>query len=255
MYKEYILEVNNLFYNFNGLKAVNDCTFKLLQGSITGLIGPNGGGKTTLFNLISGNLKPVRGSIFLKGSRIDSLNSSNICTRGLTRTFQIARDLENMNIIDNMLLAAKYQRGESLFRAIINSKLTRAQEEKNIEKALTILSQVGLYAMKENYPCDLSGGQKKMLDVARAIMTSPEILLLDEPTSGASYKETQKLMDYIVKLRTENVLSIFIVEHKMEVIMKICDKIIVMNSGGIIAEGTPEEIQNNKIVKEVYLGN
>jgi branched-chain amino acid transport system ATP-binding protein len=174
--------------------------------------------------------------------------------RGLVRTFQIARELKNMTLLENMLLAPKGQFGERLAYAIVQPPRVLGRERENLGKARKILEIVGLRHLENELATNLSGGQRKMLEVARALMTEPEMLLLDEPTAGATFEETRKLMGYIETLRRDQGLTFLIVEHKMEVIMNLCDKIFVMNNGQKLAQGTPREVQQNRQVIEAYLG-
>ena len=249
-----LLEAREVVKDFGGLRAVDHCSLSVERRSICGLIGPNGAGKTTLFDLLTGFYKPNSGTVLFKEQRIDGMEPHLICLQGLVRTFQIARELKNMTLLENMLLAPKGQYGEILGYAIARPPKVLARERENLEKALGILEIVGLEHLKNEVAINLSGGQRKMLEVARALMTEPEMLLLDEPTAGATFEETRKLMDYIEKLRKEHGLTFLIVEHKMEVIMNLCDKIFVMNNGRKLTEGTPQEVQRNPQVIEAYLG-
>ena len=250
----FLLEAKDLVKDFGGLRAVDHCSIAVEKGSICGLIGPNGAGKTTLFDLLTGFYRPNSGIVLFKKERIEGLEPHEICRRGLVRTFQIARELKNMTLLENMLLAPKGQFGENLAYAILQPPRVLERERENLRKARQILEIVGLRHLENELATNLSGGQRKMLEVARALMTDPEMLLLDEPTAGATFEETRKLMDYIETLRRENSLTFLIVEHKMEVIMNLCDKILVMNNGQRLAQGTPREVQQNRQVIEAYLG-
>jgi len=250
----FLLEAKEVVKDFGGLRAVDHCSIAVEKGSICGLIGPNGAGKTTLFDLLTGFYKPNSGSVHFKEQRIDGLDPHEICLRGLVRTFQIARELKNMTLLENMLLAPKGQFGENLAYAILQPPRVLGRERENLRKARQILEIVGLRHLENELATNLSGGQRKMLEVARALMTDPEMLLLDEPTAGATFEETRKLMEYIETLRRGHVLTFLIVEHKMEVIMNLCDQIFVMNNGQRLAQGTPREVQQNRQVIEAYLG-
>ncbi|RLB05169.1 MAG: ABC transporter ATP-binding protein [Deltaproteobacteria bacterium] len=248
-----ILEAKEVYKYFGGIKAVDGFSMEVENKSITGLIGPNGAGKTTFFNVAAGIYQPDRGDIFFKGEQIGGLRPDQICQKGLTRTFQIARGLGEMTVWENVMLAPKAQTGESPFGAFI-FKRVKKEEKENWEKAAALLQEMGLYEQRNEYAKNLSAGQRKMLEITRAIMTDPEILLLDEPTAGATVDETKKIMAEIERLRDEKGLTFLVVEHKMEVIMNICNPIYVMHNGQNLAVGDPKDIQGNKQVREVYLG-
>lgn len=249
-----VLATKEILKKFGGLKAVDNFFIEVEQGAIAGLIGPNGAGKTTLFNVISGFYKPDRGEVVFKDKRIDGLSPWQISRKGLTRTFQIARGLKGMSVMENMLVAPRDQLGENPVRAILNDSKVKGEESKYIDKANGLLKKCGLFNRRNDYAGDLSVGETKTLEVTRALMTDPEVLLLDEPTAGTTVRDTQTIMDYIRELREDKGLTFLIVEHKMEVIMNMCEWIVVMVNGQRFADGTPEEIQANEGVREIYLG-
>jgi ABC-type branched-subunit amino acid transport system ATPase component len=248
-----IFEAKEVYKHFGGIKAVDGFSMEVGEKQITGLIGPNGAGKTTFFNVAGGIYSPDRGEISFKGDRIGGLRPDQICQKGLTRTFQIARGLGEMTVWENVMLAPKKQTGESPFGAFLFGQV-REQEKEHWERAAGLLQEMGLYGQRNEYAKNLSAGERKMLEISRAIMTDPEILLLDEPTAGATVDETKRIMAEIRRLRDERGYTFLVVEHKMEVIMNICDPIYVMHNGQNLAVGSPREVQTNKQVREVYLG-
>ncbi len=249
-----ILKVENVTKNFGGLRAVRGCSIEVEKGSIVGLIGPNGAGKTTLFNVITGMYKPDEGQVIFNGEDISGLRPDQICQRGITRTFQVSRELKVMTLLENIMLAFKNQKGESIFAGILQPASVREQERRNLKKSLEILKAVNLYDFRNESVAVLSGGQRKMLELGQALATEPDMLLLDEPTAGATAAETTMVINTIRKMREEQGITFLIVEHKMEVIMGICDKIIVMSYGEKLMEGTADEVQHNEQVREAYLG-
>ena len=240
--------------DFGGLRAVNNCSIEVEKGFIVGLIGPNGAGKTTLFNVITGMYKPDAGRVVFKGEDITGLRPDLICQRGITRTFQISRELKTMTLLEIIMLAFKDQSGENIIRGIFNSSSVKEQERRNLEKSLKILKAMKLYELRNEPVAILSGGQRKMLELGQASATGPEMLLLDEPTAGATVAETAMLVSFIRRMREEQLLTFLIVEHKMDVIMGICDKIIVISYGEKLMEGSADEVRQNEQVREAYLG-
>ncbi|MFQ6054846.1 MAG: ABC transporter ATP-binding protein, partial [Methanosarcinales archaeon] len=214
---------------------------------IAGLLGPNGAGKTTLFNLISGFYKPNSGKIYFKGKRIDRLPTFKIAREGMVRTFQITRALSKMTVLENMMLGPKYQSGENIMNLWLKPKKVKKQEESIKEKALDVLEFFDLLDLKDEYAGALSGGQKKLLELARALMTDPEMLLLDEPFAGVNPTLAMKLLKHIETLRKDKEISFLIIEHDIPMITKISDKIFVMNEGNLIVEGSPEEIKRENV--------
>ena len=249
-----MLKAESVVKNFGGLRAVDRCSFEVDKGSIVGLIGPNGAGKTTLFNVVTGMYRPDAGRVLFKGEEISYLRPDEICHRGITRTFQVSRELKIMTVLENMLLAFKGQKGESALRAVLKPASDLEQEKENLKRSVEILKTLNLYELRNESVAILSGGQRKMLEVGQALATGPELLLLDEPTAGATFAETGTVVNFIKWLREEQGLTFLIVEHKMEVIMNICDRIIVVNYGKKLMEGTPAEVRANKEVREAYLG-
>jgi len=248
-----LLSVHDVEKSFGGIKAVNGCFLDVEKCMIAGLIGPNGAGKTTLFNLISGFYKPNSGKIYFKGKRIDRLPTFKIAREGMVRTFQITRALSKMTVLENMMLGPKYQSGENIMNLWLKPKKVKKQEESIKEKALDVLEFFDLLDLRDEYAGALSGGQKKLLELARALMTDPEMLLLDEPFAGVNPTLAMKLLKHIETLREQG-MTFLIIEHDIHKITKISDKIFVMNEGNLIVEGSPEEIKRDKRVLDAYLG-
>ena len=248
-----MLEIECVEKSFGGIKAVDRCSLKVEEGSITGLIGPNGAGKTTLFNLITGFYKPDEGAIRFLGNRIDSLSPHKIARRAISRTFQIPRELKEMTVLENMMLIPSRQKGEKIWNSFLRPGQVRRQERKIMEKALQVLEFVELIKLRDDYAKSLSSGQKKLLELARTLMSDPEMILLDEPGAGVNPTLMKKLIGNIEKLREEG-KTFFLIEHDMDLITNLCDRVIVMNKGRELAEGKPDDIKRNEEVLEAYLG-
>ena len=249
------LRVEGLVKQFGGVTAVDGATFEVEQGSLTGLIGPNGAGKSTTFNCITGVHEPTGGTIHFKNEEITGLEPYQIARRGLVRTFQIARELEEMTVLENLMLAPKGQTGESAIRAVtpgLRGEVVE-QEEALRERAWETLDFFEIDHLATEHAGNLSGGQRKLLEMARALMTDPEMVLLDEPLAGVNPTLEEKLLDRIHQLRADG-YTFLLVEHDMDVIMENCEHVIVMHQGSVLAEGTGDEIRNDERVIEAYLG-
>jgi branched-chain amino acid transport system ATP-binding protein len=249
-----MLRVEGVYKSFGGLMAVCDCSFKVEKGSITGLIGPNGAGKTTLFNIIAGRYKPDRGRIFFEDQEIDGLPPHKIFHQKLYRTFQITREFAQMTVLENLMLMPEDQIGENIWNTWFRGGSVKRQEHELLKKAEEVLDFVELGDLKNEYAGSLSGGQKKLLELGRSLMADPEMVLLDEPGAGVNPTLMRKLVDNIRRLRDEKNITFLLIEHNMDLIMELCNPIIVMSEGRKLAEGAPEEIRNNEQVLEAYLG-
>jgi branched-chain amino acid transport system ATP-binding protein len=249
------LEVEGLRRTFGGIVAVDDVSFDVERGTMTGLIGPNGAGKSTTFNLITGMLEPDAGTVRFNGEDITGLEPHEIANQGLARTFQIARELEEMTVLENMMLAPKGQIGESLWRSVmpITRGEVREQETDQLERVWEVLDFFEIDHLAEEYAGNLSGGQRKLLEMARALLTDPDMLLLDEPFAGVNPSLEKRLLEHIHELREQG-YTFLIVEHDMDLIMNNCERVIVMHQGRILKDGTPAEIKESEEVIEAYLG-
>ena len=248
-----MLKVENVHKSFGGILALNGVTFSVEPNSITWLIGPNGSGKSTLFNVISGFYNKDRGEVYFKGKKIEGIEPYRIAMLGVGRTFQISEVPEKMTVLENLLLAPKSQIGEGIFNVFLHPLKIKRENEKLLKDAYEILELVQLYDLRNEYAGNLSGGQKKLLSLGRILMSDPILLLLDEPTAGVNPTLIRDLIVAIKNLRAEKGQTILLVEHNMKVISEICDRVIVLDFGKKIAEGTPEEIQKNEKVLEAYL--
>ncbi len=248
-----ILKIERVYKNFGGILALNGVSFTVESSSITGLIGPNGSGKSTLFNVISGFYRKDGGEIYFQGQKIEGLEPYSIAMLGIGRTFQISEVPEKTTVLENLLLAPKKQCGEGIFNVFLNPKRIKQEHERHLNHALDILELVQLRDLKNEYAENLSGGQKKLLSLGRILMSEPKLLLLDEPTAGVNPTLVKDLMVAIRNLRDQQGITILLVEHNMRVISEICERVIVLDFGQKIAEGTPEEIQRSEEVLEAYL--
>lgn len=250
----HILSVRDVQKHFGGIRAVDGISLDVAPNRITGLIGPNGAGKTTLFNVISGFYRPDTGEIYFKGNRIDGLSLHETFKKGLCRTFQISRELKLMTVLENLMLVPPDQEGENLLKTWFFPRRVVQQEGGNREKALKALDSVGLLHLKDEYAGNLSGGQKRMLELARAMMADPDLILFDEPGAGVNPSERRELADHIRRLVSELGKTVFLIGHEMDLVMDVCDPIIVMDRGKKLCEGSPDEVSSDPRVLECYLG-
>jgi branched-chain amino acid transport system ATP-binding protein len=249
-----ILHIQSVSKHFGGVQAVRDCSLEVRSGSITGLIGPNGAGKTTLFNLITGFHRPDAGHIFLREEEITGLEPHEIFRKRLFRTFQIARDYREMTVLENLLIIPEHQIGEKIWNVWFRGRPIRNQERANVRKALQVLEFIELGDKKDLPAKYLSGGEKKLLEIGRMMMVELDMVLLDEPGAGVPPLMQNRILEHIRRLSQEQGLTLFIVEHDMDIIMNVCQTIIVMSDGSKLAEGTPRDIRSDERVVEAYLG-
>jgi ABC-type branched-subunit amino acid transport system ATPase component len=248
-----LLKVEGLTHAFGGVKAVADCSLSVQSGAVTALIGPNGAGKSTLVNVVSGFYQKQQGRVIFDGKETGGWPPYRIARRGLIRTFQISRDYGGMTVLENMMVPPQSQAGESLFNALFRPRLVAADEKRHLEKACDLLNTFGLYEKRKDYARDLSGGQKRLLEMARALMADPKLLLLDEPMAGVNPALAEQLAAHILELRATGI-TFLVIEHNLGIVDQICERVIVMANGSTLATGTMAELRANTAVVEAYLG-
>ena len=249
-----ILHVENISKFFGGLAAVNNCSLKIKKGSITGIIGPNGSGKTTLFNLIAGNLKSSKGSVIFNNENITNMPSYQLFSKGLLRTFQIAHEFSNLTVLENLMMVPSNQSGENLITALINPKLVEREEDQLKEKALEVIEFLNLKHLSNELAGNLSGGQKKLLELGRTMMVDAKLVLLDEVGAGVNRTLLKDLGTAILRLNKEKGYTFCMIEHDIDFISRMCDPVIVMSEGSVLFEGTSDEVKKNDKVIDSYLG-
>ncbi|MEM9216480.1 MAG: ABC transporter ATP-binding protein [Cyanobacteria bacterium P01_F01_bin.150] len=250
---DHLLQAHQISKRFGGVLALDNVSLSVDSGSITGLIGPNGAGKTTLFTILASFTQPDTGSILFDGHSLDHLSPHQLTRYGLVRTFQVARVLSRLSVLENVLLAAQRHPGESIWQVWLRPHRVRTEENRQRKRAMDILESVGLAHMAHDYAGALSGGQRKLLELARALMVQPKLILLDEPAAGVNPTLIQQICDHIQRWNQQGI-SFLIIEHNMDVIMSLCDRVWVLAEGRNLANGDPQDIQTNPQVLEAYLG-
>jgi len=251
---EHILEVKDISVSFGGVQPVRGVSFGLTENSFTSIIGPNGAGKTSLFNLISGINKVDAGEIIFRGEALQDIHIHKIAQKGLVRTFQGAKVIRRLTVAENLMMAVQGNPGDNL-RGFLNPRARSSFESKSREEAMRRLEQVGLTKFADEFAGILSGGQRKLLDLSRALMTKPSLLLLDEPFAGVNPTLVEKLLNVLEELRKDQEMTFLLIEHDLETVMRISDRVIVMAEGKIIADGLPNSIYENEVVIDAYLGS
>lgn len=250
-----MLRVEHLVHHFGGVNAVDDCSLTVPAGKITALIGPNGAGKSTLINVVSGFYSSQKhGKVAFDDHDITYWPAHRRARAGLIRTFQISRGYGGMTVLENLMVPPQEQAGESLLNAILRPGLVAREEQRHLEKALQILNTFGLYEKRDEYARNLSGGQKRLLEMARALMADPKLLLLDEPMAGVNPALAEQLAQHIVDLARETGITFLLVEHNLGIVDQICNHVIVMANGRALMTGTMIEVRANQQVVEAYLG-
>ncbi len=233
---------------------MRDCSFTIEEGTITGLIGPNGAGKTTTFNMIAGELAPTSGRIIYQGEDIAGLPTHQMFHRGIVRTFQIPHEFAKMTVLENLMVVPPAQPGEHIFNNWINPRAVRAREEEVRDKAETALEFLSISHLRDERAGNLSGGQKKLLELGRTMMTDAKLVLLDEPGAGVNPTLVLKIIDMIAQLKAERGYTFCIIEHDMDLIASLCDPVIVLAEGTVLTEGSMDEVRSNPEVLDAYLG-
>lgn len=249
-----IIEVQDVTKRFGNVLAVDHCSLSVEKGSITGLIGPNGAGKTTMFNMVAGTFAPTSGRILLDGEDVTRLPAHELFSRGLLRTFQIAQEFSHMTALENLMMVPAGQAGENLFNAFFRRGKLSVEEAETRRKAEDVLGVLRLTHVKNELAGNLSGGQKKLLELGRVMMTSPRVVLLDEIAAGVNRTLLNELAAVIERLNREEGLTFFVIEHDMDLIARLCDPVIVMAAGRVMVQGPMEEIRRNEEVIEAYFG-
>ena len=251
---DHILDISNLSKNFGGLSAVKNCSLKIKRGSITGIIGPNGSGKSTLFNLIAGSLKPNSGKVLFNNENITGIPSYDLFSKGILRTFQIAHEFSNLTVLENLMMVPPNQTGENLINALFMRKKFKNEEDQIRQKAYEVTEFLNLKHLANELAGNLSGGQKKLLELGRTMMVDSKLVLLDEVGAGVNRTLLKDLGAAILRLNKEKGCTFCMIEHDMDFISMMCNPIIVLSGGSVLFEGTSDEVKGNELVIESYLG-
>ncbi len=249
-----MLKVENLNKSFGGLQAVRDCTFEIAEGTITGLIGPNGAGKTTTFNMIAGEMAPTSGRIVFQGEDIAGLPTHQMFHRGIVRTFQIPHEFAKMTVLENLMVVPPNQPGEHIFNNWLSVASVRRREREVQKKAEDALEFLSLTHLRDERAGNLSGGQKKLLELGRTMMTDAKLVLLDEPGAGVNPTLLLKIREMIAQLREDRGYTFCVIEHDMDLIASLCNPVIVLAEGTVLTEGTMKDVRSNPEVLDAYLG-
>ena len=250
-----MIVIEHLYKYFGGIRAVEDASFAIEQGSITGLIGPNGAGKTTLFNVIAGIYPPDKGKVLLNGEDIAGRQPHELFAKGILRTFQIAHEFSSLSVRENLMMVPSGQSGESLIETWLHSKKVVAEETVIRKRADEVVDFLQLNSVANELAGNLSGGQKKLLELGRTMMAEPQIVFLDEVGAGVNRTLLRTIGDSILRLNREQGYTFCMIEHDMDFISRLCDPVIVMAAGSVLAQGTAQNIMNNEVVIEAYLGS
>ena len=249
-----MLKINKVRKNFGGLTAVNNASMHVEKGSITGLIGPNGAGKTTLFNIIAGNLQSDSGEVVLQDEKISGLKSHELFYKGVLRTFQIAHEFTSSTVLENLMMVPGNQLGEKILYTFLNHSKVKKQEEEIRSKAVEVINFLNLTHLTQELAGNLSGGQKKLLELGRTMMVDAKLVLLDEVGAGVNRTLLKDISEAIIRLNKEKNYTFFVIEHDMELISKLCETVIVMAEGSVLYQGSFDEVKSNEAVIEAYLG-
>ncbi len=247
-----LLDVRDLHRQFGGVRAVNGASFAVPPGQITGLIGPNGAGKSTVLNIVAGALRPDSGTVSYRRKNITGLPSYKVARQGIVRTFQISSEFAALTVLENLLVALPAQRGERLWQAALGKRYWKAQERTNVERARALLARFDMSAKEDEYAGNLSGGQKRLLELMRGLMAEPALLLLDEPMAGVSRPLARRIEQHLLELVAEG-LTMLMIEHELAVVERLCDPVVVMAQGRVISHGTMANVRADQEVLDAYL--